>query len=531
MDILSTILVALLLLSLLSSKSLFKHKRAKDIVQSVRNTAPEAPGALPFIGHLHHLGGQLPLARILGSMADKYGPTFSLRLGSRPAIVVSSWEMVKECFTMNDKTFASRPNTAVAKYMGNNNAIFALAPYGPYWRDVRKMVTLELLTNQRLEKLKHVRASEFDKWIRDLYSLCSKNDRPDVDVPTKVVLNEWFELLTFNLILRMLVGRPFSTSSQGNDNSEDRRLKEAIKKMLYLGGVFVFSDVIPWIEWLDIGGHIKSMKKAGKELDEVLGQWLQEHIQKAKQSHPESEAVHDFMDVMLSTIPETGEISGHKRDAIIKSTTATLIMTGSESTAETLIWALSLLLNHPNILKIAQNELDVQVGKQRWIEEADIKNLSFLQAIVKETFRLYPPGPLSGPREATEDCYLGNFFVPKGARLIVNLWKLHRDPRIWSDPLEFKPERFLNSHANISLKGQSFEYIPFSSGRRMCPAVNYGMNVVQLTLARMLQAFDIATPMGMPVDMGEGLGVALPKLKPLEVLLTPRLPVELYQKL
>lgn len=206
-------------------------------------------------------------------------------------------------------------------------------------------------------------------------------------------------------------------------------------------------------------------------------------------------------------------------------------MTGSESTAETLIWALSLLLNHPNILKIAQNELDVQVGKQRWIEEADINKLSFLQAIVKETFRLYPPGPLSGPREATEDCYLGNIFVPKGARLIVNLWKLHRDPRIWSDPLEFKPERFLNSHANISLKGQSFEYIPFSSGRRMCPAVNYGMSVVQLTLARMLQAFDITTPMGMPVDMGEGLGVALPKLKPLEVLLTPRLPVELYQKL
>ena len=122
----------------------------------------------------------------------------------------------------------------------------------------------------------------------------------------------------------MLVGRPFSTSSQGNDNSEDRRMKEAIKKMLYLGGVFVFSDVIPWIEWLDIGGHIKSMKKAGKELDEVLGQWLQEHIQKAKQSHPESEAVHDFMDVMLSTKPETGEISGHKRDAIIKSTTAVL---------------------------------------------------------------------------------------------------------------------------------------------------------------------------------------------------------------
>lgn len=206
-------------------------------------------------------------------------------------------------------------------------------------------------------------------------------------------------------------------------------------------------------------------------------------------------------------------------------------MTGSESTSETLIWALSLLLNNPKLLKLAQNELDVQIGKSRWVEEADIANLNYLKAIVKETLRLYPPGPLSGPREAIEDCYVGKFFVPKGTRLIVNLWKLHRDPRIWSDALEFKPERFLDNHAGISLKGQSFEYIPFSSGRRMCPAVNYGLQVVQLTLARVLQGFDITTPMGMAVDMNEGLGIALPKVKPLEVLLTPRLPLELYQKL
>lgn len=206
-------------------------------------------------------------------------------------------------------------------------------------------------------------------------------------------------------------------------------------------------------------------------------------------------------------------------------------MTASESTAETLIWAISLLLNNRETLKKAQEEIDAKVGKTRWVEESDISNLQYLQAIVKETLRLYPPGPLSGPREASEDCYIGEYFVPKGTRLIVNLWKLHRDPRIWKDPLEYKPERFMDLHNNVSFRGQNYEYIPFSSGRRMCPAVNYGLLVVYLTLARLIQSFEMTTPMNVAVDMSEGLGIALPKVKPLEVILTPRLPLELYQKL
>lgn len=203
--------------------------------------------------------------------------------------------------------------------MGQNNAIFPMAPYGPYWRDVRRMVTLELLTGRRLENLKQVRASEYKNWIKDLYLLCAKNDAA---VPTKVVLNEWFELLTFNLIIRMLAGKRFSTSSESKNNPEEKRLKEAIKKALYLFGVFVYSDAISYIEWLDIGGYIKTMKQVGKELDEVLSDWLEEHIQKPKSPNIKGEA--DFMDVMISTIPENTIISGHKRDAIIKSTTAVI---------------------------------------------------------------------------------------------------------------------------------------------------------------------------------------------------------------
>uniref|UniRef100_A0A6N2LEZ3 Cytochrome P450 n=1 Tax=Salix viminalis TaxID=40686 RepID=A0A6N2LEZ3_SALVM len=210
------------------------------------------------------------------------------------------------------------------------------------------------------------------------------------------------------------------------------------------------------------------------------------------------------MDVMISNLAEgPDQISGYSRDVIIKATSLILTSTGAGSTATvkldlelicfptatTLTWALSLLLNNPAVLKAAQEELDKQVGREKWVEESDIQKLKYLQAIVKETLRLYPPGPLTGIREAMEDCSVGGYDVPKGTRV---------------------------------------EFIPFSSGRRSCPAINLGLLVVHLTLARILQGFDLTTVAGLPVDMVEGPGIALPKENPLEAVIKPRLGLELY---
>ncbi|GJZ80096.1 cytochrome P450 [Tanacetum coccineum] len=486
--------------------------------ESIKLLAPEPSGALPFIGHLHHLRGEAPVARILAKLADDYGPAYSLKLGSHRALVVSSWQLVKECFTTNDRNFATRPNMAVSRYMGYDSAVFALAPYGSYWREIRKLATLELFTSHRLEKLKNVRNSEVNYLIHELYLLSQKNG-----AQTSIIdMTKWFEHITFNIIVRMLAGKRFSNGCSDEGNNEDLQVKEAIKKGLYLSGVFVVSDVLPNLEWMDIGGHVKAMKQAAKELDMVLGKWVDEHVEKRKEYDSDDKEA-DFIDVMLSTLSKDAEIFGFTRETIIKATTLILILTGSESTAETLTWALSLLLNNPHVLKAAQKELDIHVGREKWVEESDIKNLTYLKAIVKETLRMYPPGPLAGPREAIEDCYIGGYYVPKGARLIVNVWKLHRDPQVWSDPHEFRPERFLEEHSNVNYQGQNFEYIPFSSGRRMCPASSFALQVIHLTLARLLQGFDLSTPMGMPVDMTEGLGIALPKVEPLEITIAPRL--------
>ncbi|XP_057963523.1 dimethylnonatriene synthase [Malania oleifera] len=488
---------------------------------------PEPPGALPIIGHLHLLGGPNPIARTLGELTDKYGPAYTLRLGSRPALVISSWEMVKDCFTTNDRFFATRPDMAVARYIGYNRAAFALSPHGAYWRSLRKMATVELLSNSRLESLSHVRDAVVGSYLKYLHALCRRSG----DGSATATMSWWLECLMISINIKTVAGLGFTVDAYDKEGGEAWRLRRVLKEVLFLGGTFVPSDSIWWLEWMDFGGHLRAMKRAFKEFDSLLGSWLEEHLQKKKIKKVGSETHSDFMEVMLSNLEEDDTLSSHERDIIVKATALTLILTGTESTSLTVTWALSLLLNSPRELKKAQDEIDAHVGTHRWAQESDTGNLPYLQAIIKEALRLYPPGPLSGPREAVEDCCVGGHFVAKGTRLIVNLWKLQRDPRVWDDACEFRPERFLTKHAGVGVRGQNFEYIPFSSGRRSCPAITYGVQVAHLTLARLIQGFELATPGGAPVDMREGLGIALPKVNPLEVVLKPRLPAELYDQL
>ncbi|KAK7283327.1 hypothetical protein RIF29_12768 [Crotalaria pallida] len=499
--------------------------RKRRICNNKNKEAPIPAGAWPIIGHLHLLGGDNQLLyRTLGTMADQYGPAFNIWLGTRRAFVVSSWEVAKECFTTNDRALASRPETVGAKLMGYNYAVFGFAPYSPFWREMRKIATLELLSNRRLEMLKHVRVSELNMSIRDLY----KNS-----LSSEVVeLNRWLEDLTLNIVVRMVAGKRYFGASANcdDDGDEAKRCQKAISQFFHLIGIFVVSDALPFLRWFDVQGHERAMKKTAKELDSILEGWLEEHRKQRVKGEVKADGDQDFIDVMLS-LQEEGQLSNsqHDSDTSIKSTCLALILGGSDTTAGTVTWAISLLLNNHHALKKAQEELDLNVGMDRQVEDSDIKNLVYLQAIIKETLRLYPAGPLLGPREALEDCNVAGFHVPAGTRLIVNIWKIHRDPTIWKDPAAFIPERFLTSHdAAIDVRGQNFELIPFGSGRRSCPGMSFALQVLHLTLARLLHAFEFATPSHEPVDMTESPGLTIPKATPLEVLLTPRLPAQVY---
>lgn len=205
-----------------------------------------------------------------------------------------------------------------------------------------------------------------------------------------------------------------------------------------------------------------------------------------------------------------------------------LILGGTDTITVTLIWGLALLLNNRNALRKVQQELDQQVGRERRVKESDLKSLAYLQAVVKETLRLYPSGPLLVPRLSSQDTTIAGYHVPRGTRLLVNASKLQRDPKVWSDPNEFAPERFLESGRDVDFVGQSFEFIPFGAGRRICPGISFAIQVTQLVLASLLHGFEITTVSDEAVDMGETTGLLNLKASPLEVLVTPRLAAKHY---
>ncbi|KAG6397047.1 hypothetical protein SASPL_143208 [Salvia splendens] len=260
----------------------------------------------------------------------------------------------------------------------------------------------------------------------------------------EIILNDWGNRTTPSYVSFTRTERLFGDAAKDQlalnpantvfeSHDKNGGFQEAIKKALYLGGVFVFSDAIPSLEWLDIGGYIKSMKQTYKEIDNVLEGWVQERIHTRKQNNDQS--VSDFMDVMLKSMEENEMVHGYTRETVIKAT----------------------------ILHVRDDNMGDLVAPQQ-----------------------------SQPREALEDCRIGKYHIPKGTRLVANLWKLHRDPNVWSNPDEFRPERFLNEKSQVHFKGQCFEFIPFSSGRRMCPGMTFGIQVIQLTLARLLQGFDLS---------------------------------------
>ncbi|WCJ37984.1 cytochrome P450 family 82 subfamily C polypeptide 4 [Euphorbia peplus] len=503
---------AIALLLLYNLWKITKSPKTKTFTQ----LPPQVSGALPFIGNLHQLREKRPLARLLSTIADKYGSIFTIRLGAHRTVVISNYKIMKEFYTTNDKFFASRPQSTVARILSFNFAAFGFSPYGSTWRDLRKLAMTDLLSGHRIRLMKHVQLTEVKHFMKELFSQCKENGDS-----VKVDMSELLESMVMNIITNMIAGKRYCDVAKGG-----RHIGEIMRDFMLVAGAFVPSDIFPFLKWtesFEFLRTVKSCKRIIKELDDVIESWVQEHEMQIN-----SEENKDFIDVLLSKAQDDAQF-GNSRRTVIKATAMSLILGGSDTTSITMTWLISALLNNKRVLKLAQEEIDIKVGRERNVEDSDLDKLMYLHAIIKETLRLYPAGPLAVPRDTMEDCTLYGYHIPKGTRIVTNLWKLHRDPNIWDNPEEFRPERFLTSHVNLDYMGQHFEYVPFGSGRRSCPGLNFAVQVMYITIARFLQGFNLSTPNNEDVDMTESLSISLSKETPLEVVISPRLSPHLYE--
>ncbi|MBA0789671.1 hypothetical protein Gotri_006812 [Gossypium trilobum] len=186
-------------------------------------------------------------------------------------------------------------------------------------------------------------------------------------------------------------------------------------------------------------------------------------------------------------------------------------------------WTMAELMQHPEIMEKVKKELSDVVGVNNTVEEFHLSNLSYLNAVIKETFRLHPALPLLIPRCPAQSVHLNGYTIPKGSRLFINMWCIHRDPHIWENPLEFRLERFLNDPDNSNHYGNDFRFMPFGSGRRKCPGIPLAEKLLFFILASLLHSFEWRLPHGTMLDMSGKFGIVLKKKKPILLIPTPRL--------
>ncbi|GAA0149911.1 oxygenase [Lithospermum erythrorhizon] len=494
-------------------------------------TPPEVGVALPVIGHLYLKalrGSKKPLFIKFTNLAEKFGPIYNVRLGSIRAVVISNSELARELFTAKDNFVLARPKSLATTHLAYSYANLGVAPPTPYWRWLRKFTAVGFFSHRALDMAKNVPATEIKLSIKYLYDLC--NDEGSARIAD---MQQWLLDIGLNLMMRTVVGKSTSTSDDNADEEEAkerRRWKKMMDDTMRMLFLPVLSDSIPLLKPLDIGGIEKEMKQVKKTMDEIVDQWLKEHIQKkANGIHVDAEK--DFMDLLLAAVEDGDvELGGYHPHEVVKATCMSMVGAGSDTTSVVIVWALSLLLNHRSELEKVQQELDTVVGKERRVDISDINKLEYLQAIVKETFRIRPPGALLVPREFTDDCTLAGYHIPKGTMLFVNLWKLQKDPTLYPNPLEFKPARFLEpKYKDIDPRGRHFELFPFGAGRRSCPGLNLGIQNVHLILANLLHSFNISTINDKPLDLNASPdGVITRKATPLEIRISPRLSPDLY---
>ncbi|KAF5466363.1 hypothetical protein F2P56_016294 [Juglans regia] len=508
MELASWATYAAVWLATLALFSLSKYLRRRRRVH-----LPPGPKSWPIIGNLN-LIGSLPHQSI-HALSKKYGPIMQLRFGSFPVVVGSSVEMAKAFLKTYDVTFASRPKTAAGKYTTYNYSDITWSPYGPYWRQARKMCLMELFSARRLESYEYIRNEEMSALLSDLYK---SNNQP-------ITLKEHLSTVSLNVISRMVLGKKYTDESENSIVSPEE-FKKMLDELFLLSGVLNIGDSIPWIDFLDLQGYIKRMKALSKKFDRFLEHVLDEHIQ--RKNEVKDHEAKDMVDVLLQ-IAEDPTLDVKLERHGVKAFTQDLIAGGTESSAVTVEWAISELLRKPEIFNKAAEELDRVIGRDRWVEEKDIVNLPYIDAIVKETMRLHPVAPMLVPRLAREDCKIAGYDILKGTRVLVNVWTIGRDPTLWENPDEFCPERFIGKA--IDVKGHDFELLPFGAGRRMCPGYSLGLKVIQSSLANLLHGFTWKLPGDMKkedLNMEEIFGLSTPKKTPLVTIVDTRLPKHVY---
>ncbi|VVB10491.1 unnamed protein product [Arabis nemorensis] len=444
---------------------------------------PPSPPSLPIIGHLHLLL-TAPIHKCFHKISSKYGPFLHLRIFHVPVVLVSSASVAYEIFKDHDMDVSFRGAVAIDECLVFGSFGLLRAPYGDYWKSIKKIIVTKGIGPQALERSRDVRTVELERFYKNLLDKATEKQSVDIGVEA-----------------RRLVVNTLGKLSMGSSFSEGVSVSDFTVELAALSANFFVAQIFHKpLEKVGISLLKYQIMEVSHRFEEVLENILVKYEEKMDEHQG-----NEFMDALLAAYRD--ENAEYKITRYhIKALFAELFFGAGDTSSQTTQWAMAEIINNPKILERLREEIDFVVGKSRLLQETDLPKLPYLQAVIKETLRLHPVAPVLS-REFQQGCKIGfgGFYIPEGTSLVINAYAVMRDPEFWRDPNEFKPERFLEQEEEK--RDKALKFLAFGAGRRACPGSNLASILVETAVGVMVQCFDWDIEGGKKVNIEEASGL------------------------
>ncbi|KAF5460768.1 hypothetical protein F2P56_020613 [Juglans regia] len=452
MDFLSSIIYLCLAWTLIQTFRMFTRSKA------IPRKLPPGPKPFPVIGNLFDLAAEKPHNSII-ELAQIYGPIMSLKLGQVTTVIISSMHTAKQVLQTHDQLLSNRTVPDALRVHKHDEYGLPWMPISTQWRNLRKICNGKLFSKKILDANQAVRYDKVQALLTETRQSSLIGEAVDIGTAAS------------KTALSLLSNTMFSVDLADPSSDTAREFKETVRDISTVAGKPNLADLFPLLRKIDPQGRRHLMAVHFGKLIDIFDRMISERLQLRKVSGYITN--NDMLDVLLNISEENNE---------------DLFVGGTDTTSSMLEWAMAELLHNPDVVSKAKAELEQVIGKGNPVEESDVTRLPYLQAIIKETFRLHPALPFLLPRKAEADVEVDGYVIPKGAQVLVNAWGIGRDPSTWENANSFMPERFLGSE--IDVKGRHFELIPFGGGRRICPGMPLAMRMLHLMLGSLIHNFD-----------------------------------------
>eukprot|EP00898_Chlorokybus_atmophyticus_P001908 jgi/Chlat1/2718/Chrsp180S02881 len=478
-------------LVLLTATSWLLLRRSKATSSSSSSSSssklppPPGPPGIPVLGHLHLLG-KAP-HRVVEQWVDKYGPLVQLRFGAIPTMVVSDPAAVEEVFAKHAAVTTTRPRPmpAALDLISNQGLDLGMAEYGEYWKQLRRIIHMHLLSKKQLQQSEVRIKTEARHLVQNILK-GSKNSET-VDPALECTL------ATSNVMWSFIFG-------QRHEKTDKEFLEMSAATEHIFEGIASgtgLADYIPWLAFLP-NKKLHELAVWKYKLEKIVC----DNINLTRKRFTKGNPVTTFAEHLIS-IQEEESLT----DEQVMLLCINVINAGTDTTSTTLRYCLPLLASYPDTQRALQEELDKVVGPNRLPNNEDFGNMPLLHSFIKEALRYKPIHAFGVPHATSEAIEVMGYSIKKGSQLLMNNWSLMRSDKYWDEPEKFKPERFL--HEGAQYKALNPAFIPWSMGRRICPGMLLSQTELLLLLTYILRCFDITTPNGKPVDPNEIYGLTL----------------------